>query len=102
MTSTIFRQHLLRRGLKFSLLRLGVFWGLILLDSTLHPGLSFLPMVLLFGIVFFPEGFVLDGWIHGSLSRIELSAVIVITSFLGAALWTLIIRQADPQSTISN
>lgn len=47
MTWTIFRQHRLRRGLEFSELRLGVFWGLTLLDSTLHPGLSFLPVVLL-------------------------------------------------------
>ena len=98
MTSSVFCRHLLRRGLTLSAIRLSVYWGLILLDRSLHLGLGFLPLIILLSFAFFPEGFLLNGRIAVPLIPITLSAIILVTSFLGVALWTLAVPQKPSHS----
>jgi hypothetical protein len=83
----LFCHRVSHTGLILVVVRLTVFWLLVLFDRMDHPGLGFLPVLLIIAIIFFPDCFVLEVWVK---SPTAVSAVVILTSFLVAAIWAVI------------
>jgi hypothetical protein len=83
----LFCQRVSHTGLILVAVRLTVFWLLVLFDRTDHPGLSFLPLLLIIALIFFPDCLLLEVWVKNPAA---VSAVVILTSFLFAVVWILI------------
>jgi hypothetical protein len=75
-------------------MRLSVLWGLLLIDRSGHLGFGSIPLIFVLGSIFFPEAFLLAP----KTTPLALSEIVVVTSLLLTALWTLIRTLLDKKS----
>jgi hypothetical protein len=86
-----FSRRVIRTGMILAAIRLGIYGLLVVLDRSFHPGVGFLPLLLIVGIIFFPDCMVLEGWLK---TPVAFSGLMTLTSFLVAAIWILITGSA--------